>query len=162
MGQAPVFFLAPVGGAVADRLDKRRLLLLTQSASAVLALVLGALTLAGDVTIGHVLWVAGLLGAVTAIDMPTRQAFVVELVGRPDLPNAIALNSTAVNAARILGPAVAGFLVAAVGEGWCFVLNGVSFLAVLLGLAPHPDGAPGRRRGRGRPPSPRSGTRGGS
>jgi MFS family permease len=135
VGQAPVFFLAPVGGAVADRVDRRRLLLLTQSSSAVLAGVLGALTLGGHVTIGHVLVVAGLLGAVNAVDMPTRQSFVVELVGRDDLPNAIALNSTAVNAARILGPAVAGFVVAAVGEGWCFVLNGVSFLAVLVGLA---------------------------
>jgi MFS family permease len=135
VGQAPVFFLAPVGGAVADRVDKRRLLLLTQSASAVLAGVLGVLTLAGHVTIGHVLVVAALLGAVTAVDMPTRQAFVVEMVGREDLPNAIALNSTAVNAARVLGPAVAGFVVAAVGEGWCFLLNAVSFLAVLLGLA---------------------------
>jgi MFS family permease len=135
VGQAPVFFLAPVGGAVADRVDKRRLLLFTQSASAVLAGVLGALTLAGHVTIGEVLVVAGLLGAVNALDMPTRQSFVVEMVGREDLPNAIALNSTAVNAARVLGPAVAGFVVAAVGEGWCFELNAVSFLAVLLGLA---------------------------
>ena len=135
VGQAPVFFLAPVGGAVADRVDKRRLLLATQSASAVLAGVLGVLTLAGHVTIGHVLVVAGLLGAVNAMDMPTRQAFVVEMVGREDLANAIALNSTAVNAARVLGPAVAGFVVAAVGEGWCFELNAVSFLAVLIGLA---------------------------
>jgi MFS family permease len=135
VGQAPVFFLAPVGGAVADRVDKRRLLLLTQSASAFLAGLLGALTLAGHVTIAHVLVVAGLLGAVNAVDMPTRQSFVVDMVGREDLPNAIALNSTAVNAARVLGPAVAGFVVAAVGEGWCFELNAVSFLAVLLGLA---------------------------
>jgi len=124
-----------VGGAIADRVDKRRLLLFTQSASAVLAGVLGVLTLAGHVTILHVLAVAGLLGAVNALDIPTRQSFVVEMVGREDLPNAIALNSTAVNAARVLGPAVAGFVVAAVGEGWCFELNAVSFLAVLLGLA---------------------------
>jgi MFS family permease len=135
VGQAPVFFLAPLGGAVADRVDRRRLLLLTQSSSAVLAGVLGVLTLAGHVAIGHVLVIAGLLGAVNALDIPTRQAFVVEMVGREDLPNAIALNSSAVNAARILGPAAAGFLVAAVGEGWCFVLNAVSFLAVLVSLA---------------------------
>jgi MFS family permease len=146
VGQAPVFFLAPLGGAVADRVDRRRMLLITQSASAVLAAVLGALTLAGHVRIVHVLMVAGLLGAVNALDIPTRQSFVVEMVGREDLPNAIALNSSAVNAARVVGPAVAGFLVAAVGEGWCFVLNAVSFLAVLLSLAlirtpPRPAGA---------------------
>jgi MFS family permease len=135
VGQAPVFFLAPLGGAVADRVDRRRLLLLTQSSSAVLAGVLGALTLAGHVRIAHVLVVAGLLGVVNALDIPTRQSFVAEMVGREDLPNAIALNSSAVNSARVLGPAVAGFLVAAMGEGWCFVLNSVSFLAVLLSLA---------------------------
>jgi MFS family permease len=135
VGQAPVFFLAPLGGAAADRTDRRRLLLFTQSASAVLAGVLGVLTLSGHVRIAHVFLLAGLLGAVNAVDIPTRQSFVVEMVGREDLPNAIALNSSAVNAARVLGPAVAGFLVAAVGEGWCFVLNAVSFLAVLGGLA---------------------------
>jgi MFS family permease len=145
-GQAPVFFLAPLGGAVADRMDRRRLLLFTQSSSAVLAGVLGALTLAGQVRITHVLVIAGLLGTVNALDIPTRQAFVVEMVGREDLPNAIALNSSAVNSARVLGPAIAGFVVAAVGEGWCFVLNAVSFLAVLVGLAlirthPRPAGA---------------------
>lgn len=145
-GQAPVFFLAPLGGAMADRVDRRRLLLFTQSSSAVLAGVLGVLTLAGHVTITHVLVVAGLLGVVNAVDIPTRQSFVVEMVGREDLPNAIALNSSAVNSARVLGPAVAGFLVAAVGEGWCFVLNAVSFLAVLASLAlirtpPRPAGA---------------------
>jgi MFS family permease len=146
VGQAPVFFLAPLGGALADRMDRRRLLLFTQSSAAVLAAVLGALTLAGQVRIAHVFVVAGLLGAVNALDIPTRQSFVVEMVGREDLPNAIALNSSAVNAARALGPAVAGVLVAAVGEGWCFVLNAVSFLAVLVSLAlirtpPRPAGA---------------------
>jgi MFS family permease len=135
VGQAPVFFLAPLGGAAADRMDRRRLLLFTQSASAVLAGALGVLTLSGHVRISHVFALAGLLGVVNALDIPTRQCFVVEMVGRQDLPNAIALNSSAVNAARVLGPAVAGFLVAAVGEGWCFVLNAASFLAVLAGLA---------------------------
>lgn len=134
-GQAPVFFLAPLGGALADRTNRRRLLLLTQSSSAALAAILAALTLSGHVTIAHVFVVAGLLGAVNALDVPTRQSFVVEMVGREDLPNAIALNSSAVNAARVLGPAAAGILVAAVGEGWCFALNAVSFLAVLLSLA---------------------------
>jgi MFS family permease len=135
VGQAPVFFLAPLGGALADRAEKRRLLLFTQSASALLAAALGALTLAGAVRVGHVFVLAGLLGVVNAFDIPTRQSFVVEMVGREDLPNAIALNSSTVNAARIAGPALAGVLVAAVGEGWCFVLNAVSFGAVILALA---------------------------
>jgi MFS family permease len=148
VGQGPVFLLAPLGGAVADRMDRRRLLLVTQSASAVLAGVLGALTLSGHVRIAHVFVIAGLLGTVNAFDIPTRQSFVVEMVGRRDLPNAIALNSSAVNAARVLGPAVAGFVVAAVGEGWCFVLNAVSFAAVLVSLAlirtpPRAAGTPG-------------------
>jgi MFS family permease len=135
VGQAPVFFLAPLGGALADRAEKRRLLLFTQSASALLAAALGALTLAGAVRVGHVFVLAGLLGVVNAFDIPTRQSFVVEMVGREDLPNAIALNSSTVNAARIAGPALAGVLVAAVGEGWCFVLNAVSFGAVIFALA---------------------------
>ena len=134
VGQAPVFFLAPLGGAAADRTDRRRLLVFTQSASALLAGALGALTLLGHVTIAQVFVLAGLLGVVNAFDVPTRQSFVVEMVGREDLPNAIALNSSVVNAARILGPALAGILVAAVGEGWCFVLNALSFLAVIASL----------------------------
>src|SRR6266496_790321 len=134
VGQAPVFFLAPLGGAAADRTDRRRLLIFTQSASALLAGALGALTLLGHVTIAQVFVLAGLLGVVNAFDVPTRQSFVVEMVGREDLPNAIALNSSVVNAARILGPALAGILVAAVGEGWCFVLNALSFLAVIASL----------------------------
>ncbi len=102
VGQAPVFFLAPLGGAAADRTDRRRLLISTQSASALLAGALGALTLLGHVTIAQVFVLAGLLGVVNAFDVPTRQSFVVEMVGREDLPNAIALNSSVVNAARIL------------------------------------------------------------
>jgi MFS family permease len=133
-GQAPVFFLAPLGGALADRVDRRRLLVGTQTASALLAGVLAALTLSGHVTIAHVFVVAAALGVVNSVDIPTRQAFVVEMVGREEVPNAIALNSSAVNAARIVGPAVAGILVAAVGEGWCFALNAASFSAVILAL----------------------------
>jgi MFS family permease len=134
VGQAPVFFLAPIGGTLADHLDRRRLLVWTQGTSAVLAALLGVLTLSGHVTIAQVLVVATLLGIVNAFDVPTRQSFVVEMVGREDLPNAIALNSSAVNAARILGPALAGVLVAAVGEGFCFVLNALSFAAVIAAL----------------------------
>ncbi len=134
VGQAPVFFLAPVGGTLADHSDRRRLLVITQSSMALLAAALGALTLSGHVTIAQVLAIATLLGVVNAFDIPTRQSFIVEMVGRGDLPNAIALNSSAVNAARILGPAIAGILVAAVGEGVCFVLNALSFAAVIVAL----------------------------
>jgi MFS family permease len=133
-GQAPVFFLAVVGGTVADRVDKRRLLVGTQGASAACAAALAALTLSGHVTIAHVLAIAAALGATNAFDIPTRQAFVVEMVGRADLPNAIALNSSAVNAARIAGPALAGILVGLVGEGWCFAINAASFAAVIVAL----------------------------
>jgi MFS family permease len=134
VSQAPVFFLAPFGGALADHLDRRRLLVWTQGTSALLAGVLGTLTVSGHVTIAQVLTVATLLGMVNALDIPTRQSFVVEMVGREDLPNAIALNSSVVNAARALGPALAGVLVAAVGEGFCFLLNAVSFAAVITAL----------------------------
>jgi MFS family permease len=134
VGQAPVFFLAPLGGALADHLDRRRLLVWTQGMSALLAAALGALTLSGHVTIGQVLAVAALLGAINAFDIPTRQSFVVEMVGREDLPNAIALNSSVANGARILGPALAGVLVAVAGEGFCFLLNAISFAAVIGAL----------------------------
>ena len=134
VSQAPVFFLAPIGGELADHLDRRRLLVWTQGISALLAAVLGALTVSGHVTIAQVLAVATLLGIVNAFDIPTRQSFVMEMVGREDLPNAIALNSSAVNLARALGPALAGVLVAAVGEGFCFLLNAVSFAGVIVAL----------------------------
>ena len=132
--QFPVFLMAPLGGAVADRLDRRRLLVATQAASSVLALGLAALTLSGQVAVWQVFCLAALLGVVNGFDLPARQAFTVELVGREDLPNAIALNSSAFNAARLVGPAVAGVLVAAAGEGWCFLINGVSYATVLAAL----------------------------
>jgi MFS family permease len=133
-GQIPVFLLAPLGGAVADRRARRTILVATQTASMLLAVALAALTLSGAVRPAHVFVLAALLGVVNAFDVPTRQAFVVEMVGRGDLPNAIALNSSMVNGARMVGPAVAGLLVGAIGEGWCFFANGVSFLAVIAGL----------------------------
>lgn len=132
--QFPIFLLAPVGGVVADRRERRRILLVTQSAMMVLALVLAALTLSGRIEVWHLLVIAALAGIANGFDIPTRQAFVVELVERRDLLNAIALNSSMFNGARIIGPAVAGVVVAAVGEGWCFFANGVSYLAVLGGL----------------------------
>ncbi|AKT43335.1 MFS transporter [Chondromyces crocatus] len=132
--QIPVFFLATVGGTVADRRNRRSVLLCTQTAAMTLALTLATLTLSGLVRIEHVFVMASLLGVVNAFDIPARQSFIVEMVGREDLPNAIALNSSIFNGARIVGPAVAGVLVVMIGEGYCFLLNGLSFLAVLAGL----------------------------
>jgi MFS family permease len=132
--QFPVLVLAPVGGVVADTTNRRRILLATQTTAMLLAFVLAALTLTDRIRVAHLFIVGVMLGIVNAFDIPGRQSFVIEMVGRDDLMNAIALNSAMVNASRILGPAAAGVLVAAVGEGWCFALNGFSFLAVLIGL----------------------------
>lgn len=147
-GQVPVFLIAPIGGSLADIRGRHRIIVATQAASMLLAFILGALTLTGHVRLWHVFTLAALLGVVNAFDMPARQSFLVELVGRSDLMNAIALNSSMFNAARIVGPALAGLLVAAVGEGWCFVLNGLSYLAVLacllmMGSRPRPAGSGG-------------------
>ena len=147
-GQIPVFLIAPIGGSLADVRGRHRIIVATQAASMLLAFLLGALTLTGSVRLWHVFALAAMLGVVNAFDIPARQSFLVELVGRPDLMNAIALNSSMFNAARIVGPALAGLLVAAVGEGWCFVLNGLSYLAVLAGLLmmsprPRPTGSGG-------------------
>ena len=131
----PQFLLLPLTGYAADRLDRRRVLVLTQSAMGLLALGLGILTLAGAVHLWHVYLFAFLLGCTTAFDSPTRQSFVAELVGDAHLSNAVALNSTSFNAGRLVGPAVAGVLIALIGSGWVFVLNAVSFAAVLGALA---------------------------
>ncbi len=132
--QIPVFLLAPFGGVLADRANRRRVILVTQTASMLLAFALAALTLSGRVRVWHVFALAAFLGVANAADIPTRQAFVVEMVGKEDLMNAIALNSSMFNGARIVGPAVAGVLVAGIGEGWCFFANAVSYLAVIAGL----------------------------
>jgi MFS family permease len=132
--QIPVFLFATLGGMVADRLPRRSVLVVTQSSAMTLAFILSGLTLSGTVKVGHILVMASLLGVVNAFDIPTRQSFISQMVGRDDLMNAVALNSSMVNGARILGPAIAGFLVKAFGEGWCFFINGVSFLAVIGGL----------------------------
>jgi predicted MFS family arabinose efflux permease len=121
-------------GVYADRVPKRRLLLATQTAMMALAFMLAADVFAGTVQWWHVAIFAFFLGTANAFDAPTRQAFVVEMVGRKELPNAIALNSAMFNVARIAGPALAGITLAAVGAKWCFVLNGASFLAVIAGL----------------------------
>jgi MFS family permease len=130
----PALLLGPWGGVVADRGDKRKLLLATQSGLALLALALGLLDVAGVARYWHVLVLAGLLGLVSALDTPIRQAFVVEMVGRDDLPNAVAINSTIFNSGRILGPAIAGVMITAVGTGWAFLANAASSIAVLAGL----------------------------
>ena len=132
--QIPVFLLAPVGGSAADRYNRRRILVVTQTAAMLLAFILAALTLSGRVQVWHVFVLAAFLGVVNAFDLPTRQAFVADMVGREDLINAIALNSTMFNGARMIGPAVAGLLIDTIGEGWCFLANGVSYLAVIAGL----------------------------
>ena len=133
-GQIPIFLLGPIGGHVADRHNRRTILIATQSASMLLAFVLAFLTLTNRVLEWHLFVLAALLGIVNAFDMPARQAFLVEMVDRNDLMNAIALNSSMFNGARIVGPAVAGLIVAAIGEGWCFFANAISYIAVIGGL----------------------------
>jgi MFS family permease len=129
-----VFFLAPFGGMVADRVDRRRLLLLTQSAAMVQAALLAGLTLAGVVQVWEIVLLAFGLGFINAFDVPTRSAMTVDMVGEEDLRPAISLNSMMFNLARIVGPSIAGGLIAIVGEGLCFALNAVSFAAVLASL----------------------------
>ncbi|MBM4408806.1 MAG: MFS transporter [Chloroflexi bacterium] len=129
----PVLVLGLFGGLVADALPKRRTLIGTQAAQMLLAFALGLLTMTGRVEVWHILVLAFLLGVTNAVDMPTRQSFVVEMVGREDIGNAVGLNSSAFNAARIVGPAVAGLAIGYVGIAACFVLNGMSFLAVIVG-----------------------------
>ena len=133
-GRVPILLFSTVGGAVADRHHRHHIVIATQVASMCLAGLLAALTLTGVVAVWHLLAIAFALGVVNAFDIPARQAFVVQLVAREDLPNAIALNSMMFNGARVVGPAVAGVLVATVGEGWCFFANAVSYVAVLAGL----------------------------
>ncbi|MFT4085001.1 MAG: MFS transporter [Nocardioides sp.] len=131
----PVLLLAPYGGLLADRLPKRILLLATQSVMCLSAFGLGILTVLHLVSVGAVLVAAVLLGIATAVDNPTRQAFVIELVGPRLVVNAVSLNSVLVNAARAVGPAIAGVMIAAVGVGWCFLINAASFAGILVALA---------------------------
>jgi len=131
---APQILLLPWTGFAADHLDRRKLLLATQAAMGLLALGLGLLTVAGLVQLWHVYVFAFLLGCTTAFDSPARQTFVSDLVGETDLSNAVALNSTSFNVARMIGPAVAGALIAYVGSGWVFLINAASFAAVLASL----------------------------
>ncbi|MGH8699237.1 MAG: MFS transporter, partial [Burkholderiales bacterium] len=131
--QLPMLFLSPIAGVWADRLDRRRLLIVVQSLAGVQALILAALTYAGVVQVWHVIALSLLLGMANAIETPTRQAFLLEMVEtKADLPNAIALQSMLFNGARFVGPAIAGVLLAVAGEALCFLLNGVSYLAVVV------------------------------
>ncbi|MFI1182268.1 MFS transporter [Streptomyces sp. NPDC020799] len=130
----PMLLLGLYGGVIADRCPKRRLLLITQAAMGVTGLVLAVLTLSGHVQVWHVYLTALALGLVTVLDNPARQAFVVEMVGPDDLRNAVSLNSANFQSARLVGPAVAGVLITAVGSGWAFLLNGLSFIAPVAGL----------------------------
>src|SRR6202166_4720362 len=138
--QVPILLLASIGGYVGDRYNRHRGVIATQTAAMILAFVLAALTLTGVVSrLGLrgawvIIFIAFLVGIVNAFDVPIRQAFLVQMVGKEDLPNAIALNSSIFNGARVVGPAIAGFAIAWIGEGWCFFLNGISFLAVILAL----------------------------
>ena len=130
----PLLLLAPLGGVVADRMNKRRLLVLTQGLASLSAATLGAVVLTGVVELWMVYILAFILGVAGSIDNPTRQTFVLEMVGRNQLTNALALNSSLINAARVIGPAIAGALIITVGIGWCFVINAISYVAVIAAL----------------------------
>jgi MFS family permease len=133
-GQIPIFILSPLGGLAADRWNRQKIVIGTQVASMLLAFVLAALTLLHIVKTWEIITLAALLGAVNAFDIPGRQSFLIEMVSRDDLMNAIALNSSMFNGARVIGPAIAGILVSRIGEGWCFFANGASYIAVIAGL----------------------------
>lgn len=145
----PGFFIAPFAGELADRYSKHRIVIVTQVAMMLQALLLGVLVVTDHITIGWILVLMGVLGVAIGFDVPTRQAFLIDMVeDRDDLPNAIALNSSIFNAARLVGPAIAGFAIAVVGEGWVIVINGVSYVAVLASLFAMRMDRP-RVRGRG-------------
>lgn len=134
IGQAPLLVLSPIGGLVADRFPRRWVVVGTQTSSMLLAFILAALTLGGHIELWQILALAGAQGVVNAIDVPARQALVSEIVSSEDLLNAVALNSTAFSNASSVAPVIAGILVAALGEGRCFAINGFTYLAVIGGL----------------------------
>ena len=134
-GQIPILFLGPFAGVWVDRLNRHRVLVITQILSMVESFALAGLALAHIITVNEIIWLNLFQGAVNAFDMPARQAFVIEMVEDPaDLGNAIALNSSLVNAARLVGPSIAGLIIAVVGEGSCFLIDGFSYIAVILSL----------------------------
>jgi MFS family permease len=134
-GQIPMFLFSSIAGVIADRFNKHRILIITQLLAMLQAIVLAVLTLTGAITIWYILPLLVFLGIVNAFDMPTRQSFVLEMIeNKEDLGNAIALNSSMFNGARLIGPAIAGILIGTIGEGPCFIINAVSFLAVIIAL----------------------------
>ncbi len=133
--QVPTFLISPFAGVLADRFNRQRMIIFTQALSMVQAFILAALALSGVIAVWHIIALAIILGIVNGFDIPIRQAFVVEMIdGKDDLGNAIALNSSMVNGARLIGPSIAGILVATVGEGACFLINGISYIAVIIAL----------------------------
>jgi MFS family permease len=134
-GQFPMLILTPLAGVLSDRWQRRRVLVITQILAMLQALTLAGLTLSGRIQVWHLMVLAIFLGAVNSFDMPTRQAFTLEMISRKeDLANAIALNSSVFNASRLIGPTIAGILIALVGEGTCFLINGISYMAVIAAL----------------------------
>src|SRR5579872_2250376 len=134
-GQIPTFILAPLAGVLVDRVDRRKVLVWTQTLAMMQSLALAWLTLSQRINIAEVLALSAMQGIINAFDMPGRQSFMVTMVeDRADLSNAIAINSSMVNAARLLGPSLAGILIAATNEGWCFLVDGISYIAVLASL----------------------------
>lgn len=134
-GQIPLLLLAPFAGVLVDRWNRHRMLVVTQILSALQSLALALLALSGRITVAEVILLQVAQGVINAFDTPARQAFVVEMVeDRADVPNAIALNSSMFNASRIVGPAVGGAIIAAVGEGWCFMIDAISYVAVIASL----------------------------
>src|SRR6202007_1081071 len=135
VGQIPTFLLAPFAGVWVDRLNKRGLLVWTQALAALQSLLMAALTLTHRITIHEIIWLSAFQGMINAFDMPGRQAFLVEMVeDKQDLGNAIALNSSMVNMARLVGPSLAGVIIAISSEGYCFLIDGISYLAVIASL----------------------------
>jgi MFS family permease len=147
-GQIPTLLLAPIAGVWVDRWDRHRILLVTQVLSMLQSLALALLVFTSTITVAYILALQLVQGIINAFDTPARQAFVVVMVeDRADLPNAIALNSSMVNASRIIGPSIGGVIIAAVGEGWCFMIDAISYLAVIASLLAMevPPRAPARR-----------------
>jgi len=134
LSQIFLLIISPFAGTFADQYDKKKILTVTQSLAMVQALILAALTLTGTIHIWHIIVLAVFGGIINAFDMPTRQSFLVEMIEKKDLMNAIGLNSLVFNGARLVGPAIAGLLIASVGEGYCFLINGLSFIAIIIAL----------------------------
>lgn len=134
LSQIFILLLAPIAGTIADQYDKKKLLMITQILSMLQALIIAALVLTGSVQLWHIIALSIFLSIVNAFDMPIRQSFIVQMVGKEDLMNAIGLNSFIFNSGRVIGPAIAGVLIATTGEGICFLLNGISFIAIIIAL----------------------------